>query len=60
MMLQAFKVLEGLPGGPSVKNLPSNLGDMGSIPGRKLDPTCYKGSKTRCSQMNEYIKRNFF
>ena len=25
--------LRGLPGGPVVKNLPSNAGDMGSIPG---------------------------
>ena len=24
---------EGLPGGPVVKNLPSNAGDMGSVPG---------------------------
>ena len=27
------KVLENFPGGPIVKNLPSNAGDTGSIPG---------------------------
>ena len=26
-------IIEGLPGGPVVKNLPANAGDMGPIPG---------------------------
>ena len=28
-----LRVLRGFPDGPVVKNLPSNAGDMGSIPG---------------------------
>ena len=29
------KIFPGLPGGPVVKNLPANAGDMGSIPDRE-------------------------
>ena len=28
-----FKKIQDFPGGPVVKNLPANAGDMGSIPG---------------------------
>ena len=31
--LSCFKLLWDFPGGPGVKNLPSNAGDAGSIPG---------------------------
>ena len=33
-----------IPGGPVVKNLPANAGDMGSIPGGE-DPTCHRATK---------------
>ena len=33
-----------IPGGPGVKNLPANAGDMGSIPGGE-DPTCHRATK---------------
>ena len=32
------------PGGPVVKNLPADAGDMGSIPGPE-DPTCHGAIK---------------
>ena len=36
------------PGGPVIKNLPANAGDMGSIPVRSLmqeDPMCCRAAK---------------
>ena len=33
------------PGGPVVKNLPSNAGDEGSAPGQGQDPTCSGATK---------------
>ena len=36
------------PGSPVVKILPSNAGDVGSIPGQgNKDPTCLTGEKTK-------------
>ena len=32
---EALKCMLEFPGGPVVKNLPANAGDMGSIPGPK-------------------------
>ena len=37
----------GFPGGPMVKNLPANAGDMGSIYGGE-DPTCGGATKPSC------------
>ena len=34
---------EDFPGGPVVKNLPSNIGDMGSIPGQGTKSLCPLG-----------------
>ena len=31
---------QDIPGGPAVKNLPCNIGDMGSTCGQESDPTC--------------------
>ena len=52
------------PGGPVVKNLPSNAGDMGSIPGGGTNIPHAKGqlnpwaeTKTWFSQINKYWKK---
>ena len=34
--LRGLRTASGLPGGPVVKNLPANAGDMGSVPGLGL------------------------
>jgi len=56
-------ILGDFPGGPVVKNLPSNAGDTGSVSGQGTkipqDPTCCWAislcatSKTQCSQINK-------
>ena len=52
------------PGSLAVKNLPSNAGDAGSIPGRgikiphaaeQLSP--HAETKTQCSQINKYFSK---
>ena len=47
-----FKDYRDFPGGPVVKNLPSNAGDPGSIPGRGTKIPC-AATKTRRSQINK-------
>ena len=34
------------PGGPVVKNLPSNVGEVGAIPGWETAPTCQGATKS--------------
>ena len=36
------------PGSPVVKNLPSNAGNAGSIPGQEADSTCFGATKPEC------------
>ena len=49
--------LEGeFPGGPVVKNSPSNTGDAGSIPGRVTDPTCHGATKPTLSNKRSHLR----
>ena len=46
-----------LPGGPVVKNLPSNAGDMGSIPGRGIKIPHAVGQLSLCTTTRERKSR---
>ena len=43
------------PGGAVVKDLPSNAGDVGSIPGQELDPTCMLQLRVLMSQLRSLL-----
>ena len=46
-------VIRNFPGGPVVKNLPSNAGDMGSIPGWEITNPHDAGQLRWCATYTE-------
>ena len=46
-------ILRDFPGGPVVKNLPSNAGDAGSIPGRRSEMSHDTGQLNPCAVTSE-------
>ena len=51
-------VSRDFPGGPVVKNLPSNAGDMGSIPGRGIKIPHAVGQLSPCATTTEHVGHN--
>ena len=45
--ISSLKKERNIPGGPMVKNLPANAGDMGSVLVQE-DPTCCGATKPMC------------
>ena len=55
-----FKIQDDwdFPGGPVVKNSPSNAGDVGLIPGQKTEILHTEGQLNLCSAIREFAHRN--
>ena len=47
----------GFPGGSMVKNLSTNAGDMGSIPGSGISPGEENGNALHCSSLGNLMDR---
>ena len=54
-----FSELRDFPGGPVVKNLPSNPGDMGWIPGRGTKIPHASGQLSLCAAMEDLKYYNY-
>ena len=54
-----MKSIKGFPGGPVVKNLPSNAGDMGSIPGQGTKIPHAAGQLSPCATTTEPVCHNY-
>ena len=52
-----FHLLQGLPGGSVVKNLPANAGDVGSIPGSGRSPGGGNGNPLKYSCLGSLMDR---
>jgi len=50
-------ILRGFPGGPVVKNLPANSGDIGSIPGSGRSPVEGNGNPLQYSCLGNPMDR---
>ena len=51
-------ILRNFPGGPVVKNLPSNAGDVGSIPGQGPKIPHTTGQLSPCTTTTELVSLN--
>ena len=52
-------VMQGLPGGPVVKNPPYNTGDAGLIPGRGMKIPHATGQVSSCATTTELACHNY-
>ena len=58
MLYAKIKTLvRGFPGGPVVKNVPTNTGDMGSVPGSERSPGVGNGNLLQYSCLESPMDR---